>query len=515
MNKAMWLGFFFFVAFVLLLYGSLTAANIRFTKPIKIKFLFDQVEGLRKGHDIQVDGVKVGKVAKIELTNDGVRVEGHLDQKIDLHDDCKVFVESFSLIGGNHISITRGSPDRPLLAEGIELRGKPKPSALDEVGNVLSGNRDLIKDMLISIKDTADETRELMKDIRNGQGTLSRLINDPKVFDEALKAVQEFRELAEKINKGTGTLGKLANDPSLYDELRTSMSDLRAMAASARQLVDKISSGQGVLGKLLNDPKMADDVEKMIENLRKSSEDLKKILGEVEAGNGTLGKLLRDDTLVKKAEETLDSVNQVVGRASKARVFVGADYRAYRDSQLAASRLYLRIAPDETKYFQGGVTFLGLTASADPIEFKEQQQTGRNDTKAVGDIFAMYKIPWFFDNHVGLRAGLMEGKAGGGVDVDFKIGDWPLMASFDIRDSYKNVVDEDIDENVHGPMTRAYITAPLWSPDGDAWWKQVLYAFKATAGFSRLQDNPEFFAGFGFEFEDKDIRTLVTLLGLR
>jgi len=89
------------------------------------------------------------------------------------------------------------------------------------------------------------------------------------------------------------------------------------------------------------------------------------------------------------------------------------------------------------------------------------------------------------------------------------------MASFDIRAPYQDVADEDIDENIHGPMTRAYLTAPLWSPDGDAWWKQVLYAFKATAGWSRLQDNPEFFAGFGFEFEDKDIRTLVTLLGLR
>jgi hypothetical protein len=260
---------------------------------------------------------------------------------------------------------------------------------------------------------------------------------------------------------------------------------------------------------------MADDVEKMIENLRKSSEDLKGIIGDIAAGKGTIGKLLREDTLAKKAEEAVDSVNQVVGRASKARVFVGADYRAYRNSELTASRLYLRIAPDETKYFQGGVTFLGLTASASPIEFQEQLDSGDNDLKAVGDIFAMYKIPWFFDNHVGLRAGLIEGKPGGGVDVDFKIGDWPLMASFDIRDAYKDVADEDIDENVHGPMTRAYLTAPLWSPEGDAWWKQVLFALKATAGWSRLQDSPEFFAGFGFEFEDRDIRTLVTLLGLR
>ena len=43
---------------------------------------------------------------------------------------------------------------------------------------------------------------------------------------------------------------------------------------------------------------------------------------------------------------------------------------------------------------------------------------------------------------------------------------------------------------------------------------RYLDSFKVTAGASRLQDNPEFFVGFGGELEDKDLRTLVVLLGL-
>ena len=89
-----------------------------------------------------------------------------------------------------------------------------------------------------------------------------------------------------------------------------------------------------------------------------------------------------------------------------------------------------------------------------------------------------------------------------------------MRAVFEIRDAYGHVEDEDIDENIHGPMTRAYLRAPLWAPGGVTWWKEVLSGIKVMAGASRLQDDPEFFVGIGGELEDKDLRTLVVLLGL-
>ena len=515
MNKGMWLGFFFFVALALLLFGSLTVSNIPFTKAIKIKFDFDRVEGLRKGDDIRVEGFKVGRVHDIELRDNFVRVVGHLEQTISVHEDCEVYVESFTLLGNNHISIKRGTTKTPLIPDNTPIKGTAKLSALDTVATVLSENRTLITDMLSSVKKTADEAKALVEALRTGEGTIPRLINDPKIFDGLLKTVEEFRQLAEKANSGPGTLSKLINDPSLYDELKATLTDIRAASASARELVDKVVAGQGAVGKLLNDPKMADNLEKTIENVRKASEDLQKVMGQMAKGEGTLGKLLTTDTLYKKGEETLESANQLLGRAARSRVIIGGDYRVFRDTEYSVSRLFLRIAPDDTKYFQGGVAVFGLNAEGDTITFDEQLESGDDDVKAVAEIIAFYKIPWFFDNHVGLRVGLIEGKPGGAVDVDFKVGEWPIQASFEVRDAYGHVEDEDIDENIGGPMTRAYLMAPLWAPGGEEWWKQVLHAVKITGGWSRLQDDPEFFVGAGFEFEDKDIRTLITLLGLR
>jgi phospholipid/cholesterol/gamma-HCH transport system substrate-binding protein len=515
MNKAIWLGFFFFVSLVLLLYGALAIdRGIRFSKALKIKFDFDKIEGLREGDDIKVDGLKIGKVAKIELRPRGVRVVGHVEEEIELHEGSLIFVESFTLLGGNFISISRGDPDRPLIPKDTVLQGKAKPSALDQVGKVLSENKDLIREMLASVKASADEAKELVKTIRTGDGTLPRLINDPKIFDGLLKAVEEFRLLAEKANNGTGTLGKLVNDPSLYDELKGSLTDIRAAAASARVMIDKLTTGQGALGKFINDPKMAEDLEKLMENLRASSEDLKQIMGKIAKGEGTLGKLIQEDTIYEKGKNVLDSADNVLGRVGRARVFLGSEYTIYADNEYAASKLFLRIWPDETKYFQAGVTLWSLSATGPTITFEKQVEEGQDDAVVLGEIFAMYKIPWFFDHKLGVRVGLIEGKPGGGLDLDLKFGDWPVLASFDIRDAYGSVEDENIDENIHGPMTRASVKFPLWSPGGDTWVKQVLHAVKVTAGMSRLQDDPEFFIGGGIEFEDQDIRTLIGLLGL-
>ena len=515
MNKAIWLGFFFFVALVLLLFGSLSISKgFSLTKPLKIKFDFDRVEGLREGAEIRVDGLKIGKVHRIELRPKGIRVVGHIEEEVDLHDGCQVFVESFTLLGGNFISITRGDPKRPVIPKDAVLPGTAKPSALDQVGRVLSENRDLIRDMLTSIKGAGDELSGLMREIRTGQGALPRLISDPRLFDDLLKTAEEFRQLAEKINRGPGALSKFINDPALYDEMRGAMGDIRGAASSARQIMDKISTGQGTVGRLFNDPKMAEDLEKLMENLRSSSEKLNKILDDIASGKGTLGKAIQDDSLYEQGKKVLESADNLIGRVNRARVLIGADYTPYPDTEYASSRLFLRIWPDETKYFHAGVAFWSLSASGPTITFDEQLESGDDDVKTLGEIYAMYKIPWFFDHRVGIRAGLIEGKPGGGIDIDLKFGDWPLVASFDIRDAYNSVEDEDIDENIGGPMTRAYVRAPLWSPKADAWWKQVLHAIKVTAGVSRLQDDPEFFISGGFEFEDQDIRTLIGLMGL-
>jgi len=61
-----------------------------------------------------------------------------------------------------------------------------------------------------------------------------------------------LQEITGKINRGDGTLGKLVNDPKLHDELLATVDEIKATAAQAKEFVnnaeammDQIKSGQG------------------------------------------------------------------------------------------------------------------------------------------------------------------------------------------------------------------------------------------------------------------------------
>ena len=82
------------------------------------------------------------------------------------------------------------------------------------------------------------------------------------------------------------------------------------------------------------------------------------------------------------------------------------------------------------------------------------------------------------------------------------------------RDAYNSVEEDDIDENIDGGMFRAWVKTSLWGKP-DRWWEEILQATKLYAGASRIgDDDMDFFAGLGLEWEDKDIRSLVSLLGI-
>jgi hypothetical protein len=85
--------------------------------------------------------------------------------------------------------------------------------------------------------------------------------------------------------------------------------------------------------------------------------------------------------------------------------------------------------------------------------------------------------------------------------MDF-YGEHDLKFSLEIRDAYNDLDRDDLDENIDGAMVRAYARARLWD--------HVLI----DAGMNNIGDDPEFYGTIGFEYRDKDLLSLVALLGL-
>src|SRR6185369_7345975 len=62
-----------------------------------------------------------------------------------------------------------------------------------------------------------------MDKMTNGEGSMGRLIADPKLYDNLVRLSSELNSFVATANRGEGTLGKLNKSPQLYEALMKTM----------------------------------------------------------------------------------------------------------------------------------------------------------------------------------------------------------------------------------------------------------------------------------------------------
>jgi phospholipid/cholesterol/gamma-HCH transport system substrate-binding protein len=271
---------------------------------------FDDLRQLKTGDEVRLAGVKVGSVQKTRLAGRRAEAVLQIDPKVQIANDATASIVMAGLIGGNYIAITMGTPGSPILADGAEIKTEVSPD-LNTIMAEIGGLGKQLQDSLGSF------SKAFNGDGKDGGGIIQKL--DKLVTENTVRVndtMTNLQEITGKINRGEGTLGKLVNDPKLHDELlatveeiKTAATQAKAFANNAEGIMDQIKSGQGTLGTLVYDQKAADDIRTSIANIRSVSDKLAK-------GEGTLGKLINDDSLynsaqvtIKKVDRTLDGLN--------------------------------------------------------------------------------------------------------------------------------------------------------------------------------------------------------------
>jgi len=76
---------------------------------------------------------------------------------------------------------------------------------------------------LTNLEKTSDELETMVSDLNSGNGLLPRLMKDEELANELegeLKGLlKQLNEATEKLNRGEGTASKLLNDPAVYDAI--------------------------------------------------------------------------------------------------------------------------------------------------------------------------------------------------------------------------------------------------------------------------------------------------------
>lgn len=301
-------GLFFLlgVALVWVTYETLSGGKIFAPKSHTLIARFDDLRQLKATDDVRLAGVKIGSVMKTRLAGRQGEAVLEIDPDVAISNDSTATIVMSGLIGGNYVSIDMGTAGAQPLADGAMIKTEESP----DLNTLMADIGGLGKQLQSSL---GSFSTAFNGDPKTGGGIIQKL--DKLVTDNTARinaTMENLQQITDKINHGDGTLGKLVNDPRLHDELLATIGEVKAAATEAKELVGnaqaimaQVRSGQGTLGTLVYDQKAADDIKASIADLRLVSDKLAK-------GEGTLGKLINDEGLYNNAQVTLKKVDRAL-----------------------------------------------------------------------------------------------------------------------------------------------------------------------------------------------------------
>jgi phospholipid/cholesterol/gamma-HCH transport system substrate-binding protein len=270
---------------------------------------FKSAIGLKVGDPVRMAGVEVGKIERIGIDGLLVRVDFMVDDSTEIRTDSIALVRQMNMLGGQFLGLDFGSKSKDVLPPNSEVKSK-EGTNIDELITSLDKNQ---KELFLKFNSLAGK-------IEDGDGVLSMLLNDTELSSDLKSTVRSLSKVASALSgsnagedlvatidnlnaitaglrNGDGTLGRLMTDDELYSNLNSAFADLSVVA-------ENIKSGKGLLGKLINeDDKTYADLQQTLENLRSISD-------KINSGEGTFGKLVNDSDLYYDAKTTLNKVEK-------------------------------------------------------------------------------------------------------------------------------------------------------------------------------------------------------------
>ena len=335
-----------------------------FERKFRLRAQFAAADGLRDAAEVQLAGVNIGKVEKVELLPPGspanAQVEAilQLSKNLDgkpitdrIRTDSTAQLISVSLLANDKmINITPGTAQGAPVEENAVLKSVESTSItkLTETGSetlaqisklsvpaneiLTKANRGdgtlgkIINDenLYNDLDSTVGETKLTLSKLQNtidrvnrGDGTAAKLLNDPELYNNLNASVAQLEGISKDLRAGKGTAGKLLTDDAVYNESRAAIADLRVSIAKLNAITDDLNAGKGTIGKLLKDEEFYDEARQTLARFNATAAKVDLIIDDARGGKGTLGKLLTDETLYNNVNQTASNVNQLSSESTK------------------------------------------------------------------------------------------------------------------------------------------------------------------------------------------------------
>ncbi len=297
--------------------------NFSLSKGYTMHVDYNYIGNMQPGAPVKVAGIKVGKVKKIRFIGGkevdektGRRIQVRLDVWVEdkvrntVRQDAEFFINTAGVLGEQYLEIVPGNDyENDPLPPGSTVRGFDPPrtdlvvarlyEVLDSFADLLSEDRDLIKNLLTNSSEAVAEVNTLLKEnkeeissliassgelAKEASGTLKKVnqgLGDPRVIG---KTIRDADALLITANRSIGEVVPPAKK-LMADAKRVTGLITRERIDRALVVADKAVALSGKAGKLI------DNVDGMVVDMRR--------------GKGTAGALITRDEVYADLREMI------------------------------------------------------------------------------------------------------------------------------------------------------------------------------------------------------------------
>src|SRR4030095_10836078 len=290
-----------FVLGGLLLFGAglflIGDRRLLFSRQFELNSTFSKVTGLQVGPRVRLAGLDAGEVLEIALPprpsqRFRVRMRMREDLRQLVRTDSVAAVQTDGIVGNAFIQVGVGSDEAPVVAPGATITGTDPI----EFSDLIQEGRDtfrMVSREVVDLKgDVSTAIVALTETVQNVNGVITDVGDDVQRLTTtsaaAMEGVQgtvaDARQLVADVRKGQGTIGQLLTDRALYDRLtglgseaEQTVRNLRETTERAKTAVEGFSSPTGSGQQITQTLRSTlEQVQEVASDLAESTEALKR-----------------------------------------------------------------------------------------------------------------------------------------------------------------------------------------------------------------------------------------------
>jgi phospholipid/cholesterol/gamma-HCH transport system substrate-binding protein len=227
---------------------------------------FAKLGELEVGAVVRVAGAAAGEVTGIQIPQSPTgKFRVRMDVREDLHGlvrtDSIASTETEGLLGAVFVNIGAGTEKAPPVPRGGTIPSR-EPFSITDLLQQTSDTITLVNQTVLSLRGdvetavqqialTAEDTHGLVEDLRPDLVSIAR---------QSSRIAADMQQITSQIRQGNGTLGKLVNDDALYrhaegiaERTRSVATNLQQVTDEARKMLSELNSKEGSAGSLMVD----------------------------------------------------------------------------------------------------------------------------------------------------------------------------------------------------------------------------------------------------------------------